>query len=105
MKNEFGAGLILAKYRQPCRQMRIQANANSDQYKKEDILKLKLRLSSNYFEEVKNVRKFGKDGLWANIGGYVGMILGFSFLQLIDIICDFIQRFISDRTKNNETKP
>ena len=44
MKNEFGARLILAKYRQPCRQMRIQANANSDQYKKEDVLKLKLRL-------------------------------------------------------------
>jgi len=44
MKNEFGATVILEKYRQPCRQMRVQANANSDQYKKEDVLKLKLRL-------------------------------------------------------------
>ena len=58
--------------------------------------------SSQYFEEVTNFRNFDKDDLWASIGGVVGMILGLSFLQLTDIICEFIQRLIPNQYKNKE---
>ena len=63
---------------------------------------LHLFYSSEYFEEVTNFRHFEKDDLWASIGGYVGMILGLSFLQLTDIICEFIQRLIPDQGKIEE---
>ena len=42
--------------------------------------------SSNFFEETTNVRSFGLVSLLANIGGYVGMILGLSFLNVPDMI-------------------
>ena len=42
--------------------------------------------SSNLFEETTNVRSFGMVSLLANIGGYVGIILGISFLQVPDIV-------------------
>ena len=51
--------------------------------------------SFNYFDETTNVRSFGKDSLWGNIGGYVGMILGFSLLQLPNLasfILHYLQR-------------
>ena len=47
MKNEFGTMAILRNYKQPCTHMRMQSNANSDQYDKEDTLKLKIRLRYN----------------------------------------------------------
>ena len=51
--------------------------------------------SSDVFDETTNVRSFGSASLWASIGGYVGMILGVSLLQVPDIvsgICYYIQR-------------
>lgn len=42
--------------------------------------------SSEFFEETTNVRSFGQASLWANIGGYIGMLLGLSLLQVPDII-------------------
>ena len=51
--------------------------------------------SSNFFEETRNVRSFGMASLWADIGGYIGMILGLSFLQVPHIasgIFYYIQR-------------
>ena len=43
-------------------------------------------ISSEYFEETINTRGFDQESLWGNIGGYVGMVLGYSLLQVPDII-------------------
>ena len=42
--------------------------------------------SSDFFEETTNVRAFGLTSLCGSIGGYIGMILGLSFLQVPDIV-------------------
>ena len=54
--------------------------------------------SSEYFEETTNVRDFGKDSLWANIGGYVGMILG-SLYQAPEVISAIFRYLQTERTK------
>ena len=46
--------------------------------------------SSDFFDETKNVRSFGSASLWASIGGYVGMILGVSLLQLPEIVSGIV---------------
>ena len=51
--------------------------------------------SSDLYEEVTNVRSFGKASLWGSIGGFVGMILGLSLFQLPDIFTggvDYMQK-------------
>lgn len=53
--------------------------------------------SSDFIDETKNVRSFGKANLWASIGGYVGMILGFSFLHAPDIVFNMI-KYTKSRT-------
>ena len=53
--------------------------------------------SSDFIDETKNVRSFGKANLWASIGGYVGMILGFSFLHAPDIVFNMI-KYAKSRT-------
>ena len=53
--------------------------------------------SSDFIDETNNVRSFGKANLWASIGGYVGMILGFSFLHAPDIVFNLI-KYAKSRT-------
>ena len=47
----------------------------------------------HYLEEVTNVRSTKQRDLWADIGGYVGMIMGISILQMISTITEMVQRF------------
>jgi hypothetical protein len=47
-----------------------------------------LHCSANSYDETKNVRSFTNDAMWGSIGGYVGMVLGISFFQLPNLICD-----------------
>ena len=59
--------------------------------------------SSDYFEETINVRNFGLDSLWANIGGYVGMLLGISCLQLPDLVSHLIQYLPKKKSPLHQT--
>ena len=38
------------------------------------------------FEEIENHREFTLDCLYGNMGGYIGMILGYSLIQTADAI-------------------
>ena len=53
--------------------------------------------SSDFLDETQNVRSVGKANLWASIGGYVGMILGFSFLNAPDIVFNMV-KYVKSRT-------
>ena len=58
--------------------------------------------SSNYLEEVTHVRSFGMPDLWANIGGYVGMVMGVSILQLIGMTRNiFLRLKLNTSTKKS----
>ena len=45
---------------------------------------------------MKNAKNVGTVDLWANIGGYAGMIVGISILQLIDMLFGLVRRCKSD---------
>ena len=49
--------------------------------------------SVDSYDENVNIRKFGYDAMWGSIGGYVGMVLGISFFQLLDITYCGLQFF------------
>ena len=57
---------------------------------------LDVSYSSDYFEETTNVQNFGVDSLWANIGGYVSMLLGIAFFQVPDVVL-FIYRYVQKK--------
>ena len=72
------------------------------------LLKLQIILghsnSSDYFEATTNVRNFGKESLCANIGGYVGMILGISFLQVPEMILIILRFLQKEKAKHVHIK-
>jgi len=101
--NEKTTKSVLSMYTQPCDQMRVNINSNSDRYDDDTIFKIKFRFSSDFIDETRNVRSFEKANLWASIGGYVGMILGFSFLNVPDIVLNMINYVKSKALISNES--
>ena len=49
-------------------------------------MSLNFGFSVDYYDETVNVRHFSGDAMFGSIGGYIGMILGISFLQLPGIV-------------------
>ena len=37
------------------------------------------------YQEVENLREFGFEAFWSGVGGFVGIFLGYSLLQLPDL--------------------
>ena len=58
--------------------------------------------SSDYFQETTNVRKFSRDSVWGNVGGYVGMFLGFSVLQIPSLL-NAVYHKIKDKYTSSST--
>ena len=56
--------------------------------------------STNYLEEIINIRTFGITDLWANIGGYVGTITGISIIQILESLCCFMVNIKTKCRKN-----
>ena len=40
----------------------------------------------DFYQEIINVRDFGFESFWSGIGGFVGIFLGYSLLQIPDLL-------------------
>ena len=59
----------------------------------QEKIKNQLRIDFNFlskkYEEVQNLREYGMDSLWAEVGGYIGIFLGYSLLQVVEVLLMF----------------
>ena len=69
-------------YAPPCTRMRILTSVKFLEYHEKDMFKIDVRYLTREFEEIQNVRDIDVESLIGNIGGYIGMILGVSILQI-----------------------
>lgn len=63
-----------------------------------------MHFSTTYLDVITNVRAFGISDLWGDIGGYVGMVLGISIVQLLAILFNSISKMINLSIKDREMK-
>ena len=49
-------------------------------------LDLAFVVGCDIFQEIVNARDFGAESCWSGMGGFVGIFLGYSILQLPDIL-------------------
>ena len=55
--------------------------------------------TNRYYERVEYSRAFGFESFWSGIGGFVGIFLGYSMMQIPEFIAHFISLFL--KLKNN----
>ena len=73
---------VFDRYTPPCTRMRILTSIKFLDYYEKDKFKIDIRYLTREFEEIQNVRDIDVESLIGNIGGYIGMILGVSILQI-----------------------
>ena len=77
---------ILSSITTPCNEMGLVVNSQMQTKKNpedNDVL-IKILYHMNKYQEIRNEKDFGFDSLWANIGGFLGIFIGYSLLNFLD---------------------
>ena len=72
---------IFPMYTQPCDYMKVSVGVVQQPYFADYVL-LEIQYMDDNYQEFVNNRNFGFESLWSGIGGFIGMFLGYSFLQI-----------------------
>ena len=76
---------IMASYEQPCDYMKVSVNVYQQEYAVDEVAIELVYMDENYQEFV-NVRDFGFETFWSGVGGFVGIFLGYSLLQVPELL-------------------
>ena len=91
---------IFENYTKPCNSFeQLIFNSDVSYFNVPDVLKIKIKLRNDKYQEVLNTKAFGVADLWASIGGYVGVFCGFSILQTTTYFIDTIKKLLVDFRK------
>ena len=91
---------IAYAYDPPCVELLVPVNVEIEKREKlwgtPNTLRINVHYSSEIYQEIKNLRDFTEEAMWSSIGGFIGMFLGYSLLQIPDIL---ILAWVSYRSK------
>ena len=62
-----------------------------------DVLSIDVEYSKQTFQEITNNRAFGFESFWSSVGGFVGIFLGYSLMQLPELAYRGIANICSRR--------
>ena len=85
---------IFDTYTRPCNKMILFNTILKDYEDDPELLKIKIRMKEEFYQEILNTRGFSMADLWASIGGYVGVFLGFSIHQATANLIDIVKRWL-----------
>ena len=88
-----------------CRHMTITFDmAQADVSYSQGNIGFTINYGSESYKYFKNVRSFSIYDFWSQVGGFIGMLLGYSLLQVPDILMGMIQMIIGNFS-NEHGKP
>ena len=85
---------IMKSYTGPCNEMKT---VSSVQVQKSiammlyHYISIKIAYLDDEYQEIINVRDFGFESFWSGVGGFVGMFLGYSLLQVPELLTSLWQ--------------
>lgn len=79
---------IMKQYNPPCDEMQIPVNVKEFNLNGRKItgLEFTMRYTTEIYQEIENFRDYNLDTLWSSVGGFVGIFLGYSLLQLPELL-------------------
>ena len=78
---------------EPCDKMSISTSVEKSKTVAKFIhhlLVLRFSYLNEDYQEIVNVKDFGFENFWSNIGGFIGIFLGYSLLQIPDLLAKAI---------------
>ena len=78
----------MARYKKPCNYMEASVAITQQPRiteRVDNIVFVELYYMKNLYQEITNFRDFGFESFWSSVGGFVGIFVGYSLLQLPEI--------------------
>ena len=88
MNDPFKRPLVAASYKPPCSEMSFESKRHFQKTQGVNYvlgsgkLYIKIKFLTDNYHETRYIRKVTMDSFWSNAGGFVGMFLGYSVLQV-----------------------
>ena len=79
----------LNMYTSPCQDMTIVTGMQIGQGLTTNHIDLKINYLSKFFQKITNQRDFNFESFFSGVGGFMGIFLGYSMLQIPDIFISF----------------
>ena len=93
---------IMSAFKQPCNEMTFIINTHMKQAAgngSKNTTKILIKYMDQRFQEIKNERDFAFEMVWSTAGGFIGIFLGYSLLQVPELLIDglgsVVKRFLS----------
>ena len=77
---------ILASYTQPCVQMEIFSKFDTQEENPSDNPRIMFMYEPKDYEEIQNTEDFDLESFVSGVGGFIGIFLGYSILQLPELL-------------------
>ena len=74
---------IRPTYHPPCAEMKYGSSVREENYY---TLRIRVEYAEESYQEVVNLKDFGSEALWSSIGAFVGIFLGYSLMQVPELI-------------------
>ena len=88
---------IAKLYLPGCKRTTILALSESSTVKPENFMMLRFFYQPKTFTEIYNTEAVGFESFWGGVGGFVGIFLGFSLMQIPDLISfQSFRKYIKD---------
>ena len=80
---------VLATYDPPCSDMTTLVMFTRDSHQRPGRFFIKILYTEKVYQEIQNVRAFSFETFWSTAGGYLGIFLGYSLLQIPELLTKF----------------
>ena len=87
---------IIDLYTPPCDEMSFVTIYQTQAWTSK-VIAIQVVYPRQTFQEIVNKRAFGFESFWSSVGGFVGIFLGYSLMQLPEIIYKIIGNICSRR--------
>ena len=91
---------ILNSYPAPCVQMEVSSKYDREEQNERDGPSILFKYENTDYEEIQNTQDFDLESFVSGIGGFIGIFLGYSILQIPDLIAS-LTSFIGRLRRNN----
>ena len=75
-------------YEPPCVEMTSLVTFSREEDQLQNQFRIKVIYPETFYQEIKNVRDFTFETFWSTAGGYLGIFLGYSLLQIPELLHD-----------------
>ena len=91
---------VLSSYDPPCTEMTTLVEVTKDEIPFKQKGQIRVTYIDKTYQEIENVQDFSFETFWSSLGGFIGIFLGYSVLQIPELLAE-VRVSVSEEIKTS----